>query len=78
MMKNYENDVTLEEMSYELELATLGMLYYAGVKKELVNVAFDRYIDVIDDVLESSDASGVDEVIAVVEYMKKNYPELFK
>lgn len=77
-MKNYENDVTLEEMSYELELATLGMLYYAGVKKELVNVAFDRYIDVIDDVLEGSDARGVDEVIAVVEYMKKNYPELFK
>ena len=77
-MKNYENDVTLEEMSYELELATLGMLYYAGVKKELVNVAFDRYIDVTDDVLEGSDASGVDEVITVVEYMKKNYPELFK
>ncbi|ARR00748.1 MULTISPECIES: hypothetical protein [Campylobacter] len=77
-MKNYENDVTLEEMSYELELATLGMLYYAGVKKELINEAFDRYIDVIDDVLEDSDANGVDEVIAVVEYMKKNYPELFK
>lgn len=77
-MKNYENDVTLEEMSYELELATLGMLYYAGVKKELINEAFDRYIDVIDDVLENSDTNGVDEVIAVVEYMKKNYPELFK
>ena len=42
-MKNYENDVTLEEMSYELELATLGMLYYAGVKKERLNDAFDRY-----------------------------------
>ena len=34
-MKNYENDITLEEMSYELELATLGMLYYAGVKKSV-------------------------------------------
>ena len=42
-MKNYENEITLEEMSYELELATLGMLYYSGVKKELLNEAFDRY-----------------------------------
>ena len=77
-MKNYENEITLEEMSYELELATLGMLYYSGVKKKLLNEAFDRYIEVIDDVLENSNASGVDEVIAVIDHMKKNYPELFK
>ncbi len=77
-MKNYENEITLEEMSYELELATLGMLYYSGVKKELLNEAFDRYIEVIDDVIENSNASGVDEVIAVIDHMKKSYPELFK
>lgn len=77
-MKNYENDITLEEMSYELELATLGMLYYAGVKKERLNDAFDRYIDVIDDVLENSDVNGVDEVITVIEHLKKSCPELFK
>lgn len=77
-MKNYENEITLEEMSYELELATLTMLYYAGIKKERLNEAFDKYIEIIDDVLENSDADGVDEIIAVVEHMKKSFPELFK
>ena len=36
------------------------------------------FIDVIDDVLENSDANGVDEVITVIEHLKKSCPELFK
>ncbi|AII14975.1 hypothetical protein CIG11343_1102 [Campylobacter iguaniorum] len=77
-MKDYENEITPEEMSYELDLMMQGMLYYAGVKKDRLLDACDLYIENIDDVLENSKSEGVDEVIEVVEYMKKNYKELFK
>lgn len=77
-MKDYENEITPEEMSYELDLMMQGMLHYAGVKKDRLLDACDLYIENIDDVLENSKSEGVDEVIEVVEYMKKNYKELFK
>lgn len=32
-MKDYENEITQEEMSYELDIMMQGMLYFAGVKK---------------------------------------------
>ncbi|CUU76306.1 hypothetical protein [Campylobacter hyointestinalis] len=77
-MKDYENKITPEEMSYELDLMMQGMLYFAGVKKDRLLDACDIYIENIDDVLENSKSEGVDEVIEVVEFMKKNYKELFK
>ncbi|ANE32340.1 cell division protein [Campylobacter hyointestinalis] len=77
-MKDYENEITPEEMSYELDLMMQGMLYFAGVKKDRLLDACDIYIENIDDVLENSKSEGVDEVIEVVEFMKKNYKELFK
>lgn len=77
-MKDYENEITPEEMSYELDLMMQGMLYFAGVKKDRLLDACDIYIENIDDILENSKSEGVDEVIEVVEFMKKNYKELFK
>ncbi|CUU74704.1 hypothetical protein FFA43_03430 [Campylobacter hyointestinalis subsp. hyointestinalis] len=77
-MKDYENEITPEEMSYELDLMMQGMLYFAGVKKDRLLDACDIYIENIDDVLENSKSEGVDEVIEVVGFMKKNYKELFK
>lgn len=77
-MKDYENEITPEEMSYELDLMMQGMLYFSGVKKDRLLDACDIYIENIDDVLENSKSEGVDEVIEVVEFMKKNYKELFK
>lgn len=77
-MKDYENDITKEELSYELDLMMQGMLYYAGVKKEKLFEACDIYIDEVDDVLDGLNVQGVDEVIAVIEFMKKNHKELFR
>ncbi|ABK82165.1 hypothetical protein Q4Y15_000133 [Campylobacter fetus] len=76
-MKDYENEITQEEMSYELDIMMQGMLYFAGVKKDKLLDACDIYIENIDDVLENSEAQGVGEVIEVIEFMKKNYKELF-
>ncbi|ANE34057.1 hypothetical protein [Campylobacter hyointestinalis] len=77
-MKDYENEITLEEMSYELDLMMQGMLYFAGVKKDRLLDACDIYIENIDNVLENSKSEGVDEIIEAVEFMKKNFKELFK
>ncbi|KAB0611568.1 hypothetical protein [Campylobacter hyointestinalis] len=77
-MKDYENEITLEEMSYELDLMMQGMLYFAGVKKDRLLDACDIYIENIDNALENSKSEGVDEIIEAVEFMKKNFKELFK
>lgn len=77
-MRDYENEISIEEISYELDLMMQAMLLFAGVKKEMLEDAVDLYIQSVDDVLENSDKEGVAEVEAVVDYMKKNYKELFK
>lgn len=73
-----EQEVSLEELSYELSVVLEGMLYYAGVKKAKLEEAAQIYVECIDDALEGSNAEGVDEVIEIVEYMKKNHKKLFE
>ncbi|CZE47676.1 hypothetical protein [Campylobacter geochelonis] len=75
-MKDEEFDV--EELAYEVSVLLEGMLYFAGVKKQNLQKAAELYVEVIDDVLENSDATGVDETIEVVAYLKNNHAELFK
>ncbi len=77
-MRDYEDEISVEEMSYELDLMMQAVLLYAGVKRDLLEEACDIYIENVDSVLENSDISGVAEVEAVIEYMRKNYKELFK
>lgn len=79
-MKNYENEVSVEELSYELDVMLQAMLLCAGVKREKLEKACDLYIENIDDVLESLDesVSGADEILAVVEFLKDKHKELFK
>ena len=48
------------------------------MKKDRLQDAAETYIECIDDALESSDAEGVDEVLEVVEYMKKKHAKFFK
>ena len=73
-----EIEPTVEELSYELSMMLEAMLYYAGVKKERLQDAAETYIECIDDALENSGAEGVDEVLEVVEYMKKKHAKFFK
>ena len=78
-MKDYEKEVSLEELSYELDVMLEAMLLNAGVKRNKLEEACERYVENIDDVLASLDKSvdGVDEILAVVEYLRKNHAELF-
>ena len=78
-MKDYEKEVSLEELSYELDVMLEAMLLNAGVKQNKLEEACELYVENIDDVLVSLDKSvdGVDEILAVVEYLRKNHTELF-
>ncbi|WP_298944993.1 hypothetical protein [uncultured Campylobacter sp.] len=73
-----EIEPTIDELSYELSMMLEAMLYYAGVKKDRLEDAAETYIECIDDALENSGAEGVDEVLEVVEYMKKKHAKFFK
>ena len=73
-----EIEPTVDELSYELSMMLEAMLYYAGVKKDRLEDAAETYIECIDDSLEISGAEGVDEVLEVVEYMKKKHAKFFK
>lgn len=73
-----EIEPTIDELSYELSVMLEAMLYYAGVKKDRLQDAAEIYIDCIDEALENSDSEGVDEILVVVEYMKKHHSKLFK
>ncbi len=74
-----EEDVTLEEMSAVLQEMLRATLYFAGVKKAKLDEAADIYLDAIDEVFgeEEEGMLGVDEVVKVIEHLKKNNPELF-
>nr|WP_321435200.1 hypothetical protein [uncultured Campylobacter sp.] len=78
-MKDYEKEVSLEELSYELDVMLEAMLLNAGVKRNKLEEAYELYVENIDDVLASLDKSvdGVDEILAVVEYLRKNHADLF-
>jgi len=75
----HEDDVTLEEMSAVLQEMLRAALYFAGVKKSSLDDAADLYLDAIDDVFgeEEDGMLGIEEIIKVVEHVKKENPELF-
>lgn len=72
------NNEDFEIMAYQINILLEGVLYFAGVKKNKLQKAAETYIEIVDDVLENSASAGVDEVIEVVEFMKKNHKELFE
>ncbi len=68
----------LQDLQYELSVVLEAMLLYAGVARERLEEAVEAYIECIDKVLENSTKEGVDEILAVVEYLKTHNKELFK
>ncbi len=77
-MKNNDEKIAEQDLIYEINILLDAMLLYAGVKRERLADAAQLYIENIDVVLQNSDASGADEVIAVVEFLRSKYAELFE
>ncbi len=73
-----EEELSIDELSYELSIMLEGMLYFAGVKKDKIQDAAEAYIECIEEALDGSEAEGVDELVEVVDFMKKKYPKFFK
>ncbi|ASM36847.1 hypothetical protein [Campylobacter sputorum] len=76
-MKNQDTKISQDELMYEISVLLEGLLYYAGVKKDNLQEAVKIYVENIDDILKDSKAEGVDEIIEVIEYIKKENPKLF-
>ncbi len=75
-----EAEVELEEMAMQLADMLGAALYFAGVKKEDLPKAVDLYLQGMDEVFEGEDEDeemGFEEVIQVIEHLKKKYPKLF-
>lgn len=77
MAEKMNEKAQITDLQYELSITLEALLYYAGVKKHKLESAVDAYIECIDEVLENSDLEGVDEIIAVIDYLKKFKHELF-
>ncbi len=77
-MKTNNEKIAEQDLIYEINILLDAMLLYAGVKRERLADAAQLYIENIDTVLANSDASGADEVIAVVEFLRGKHAELFE
>ncbi|WP_291936455.1 hypothetical protein [Campylobacter sp.] len=77
-MKTNDEKIAEQDLIYEINILLDAMLLYAGVKRERLADAAQLYIENIDTVLENLDASGADEVIAVVEFLRGKHAELFE
>ena len=81
MLDNEREDVEIEieELAVQLSDMLNVALFFAGVKKENLKKAVDAYLDAIDEVFDEDDDSemGQDEIITVINYLKRNSPKLF-
>ena len=77
-MKTNDEKIAEQDLIYEINILLDAMLLYAGVKRERLADEAQLYIENIDTVLANSNASGADEVIAVVEFLRGKHAELFE
>ncbi|WP_331775889.1 hypothetical protein [Sulfurospirillum sp. 1612] len=77
-IQNIESEI--EELAIQLTDMLNVALYFAGVKKEKLEEAVDAYVNAIDIVFKDDEDSemGRDEIIKIIEYVKKNHPKLFE
>ncbi|MBX2078166.1 hypothetical protein I9T54_01245 [Campylobacter peloridis] len=78
MKTNHDFKEEIENLQYELSIVLEAMLLYAGVKKTKLEKAIELYIDCIDEVCQNTQKEGVDEILEVVEHLKKHHKDLFE
>lgn len=71
-----KNEISNDDLMYEISILLDAALFYAGVKKQNLAKAAEIYTENIDEILASSNAQGVDEIIEVIEFMKKNISKI--
>jgi len=77
--KLVEAEFEIEELAMQLADMLGVALHYAGIPEEKIPQAVDAYLDAIDEVFEDEDGEmGYEEIIKVIEHLKKTKPKLFK
>jgi len=75
-----EHEQEIEELALQLADMLGAALYFAGVKKSRIQDGIDAYLEEIDNFFEdgNEDAEmGMEEVIGLINHLKKTNPELF-
>ena len=74
-----EAEKEIEELSMQLVDMLEVALYFAGIKKENLKDSIEIYLNGIDEVFANEEGEmGVDEIIQVINHIKKTKPELFR
>ncbi len=73
----------LREENRELSIQVIDFfqttLYFAGVKKSMLQKGVEEYLKVLDEIFDNDEEEvmGIDDIIKVVNHMKKTRRELF-
>ena len=79
LKENEKLEIEIEELAMQLADMLGAALHYAGVKDEKMKDAVDAYLEAIDEVFEDEEGEmGYEEIIKVIDYLKKTRPNLFK
>ncbi len=73
-------EIEIEEMAMQLADMLGAALYFAGVKKEDLPKAVDLYLQGLDELFDDEDDDeemGFEEVVEVIEHLKKKHPKIF-
>lgn len=75
-----EAEMEIEEIAMQLADMLGAALYFAGVKKDDLPKAVDLYLAGLDELFDEEDDDeemGFEEVVEVIEHLKKKHPKLF-
>ncbi|ASQ30627.1 hypothetical protein CAV_0969 [Campylobacter avium LMG 24591] len=69
-------DEMIENLQYELNITLEAALLLAGVKKDRLEDAVQRYIECVDDVLDGYEGDE-NEVLVLISHLKNTDKDLF-
>lgn len=69
-------DEMIENLQYELNITLEAALLLAGVKKDRLEDAVQRYIECVDDVLDGYEGDD-NEVLVLISHLKNTDKDLF-
>lgn len=79
LKENEKLEIEIEELAMQLADMLGAALHYAGVKDDKMKDAVDAYLEAMDEVFEDEEGEmGYEEIIKVIDHLKKTRPNLFQ
>jgi len=74
----FEAELEIDELAMQLADMLGVALYYSGIKKDLIREGVDAYLNAMDEIFDDESMEyGFEEIVQVIEHIKKTKPELF-